>query len=729
MPGTPTRKISLRVNSTPKNQAPEVRSFHPEHKQADFDRGNKSLAQKDPKIDIPPRKNNAEGEKKPPVVYGRGGESHNYAPKADSKPAKSEHSDYDYNRPPKQPLDKPNDSKAYAEKTSYRAKDKPEGKKDYPQKQGAGYGRNAGDPDYVKVDARESEYKKPDRRENDYSYKSDQEYKQKNQPKDIEDDYDYKKTSKGSRYDNDEFEQRDRYGKRDHTRKDFDKNEEQARNKPKSKQTPVVYYQRVDQSDDNSTASFQSSQHNSTASESRYDYDYSSTNERSGNHGGGRDNRGGNKSGNYQGQDSWKANRNERDFDGNEYDDGYKRKDHGRAAESKKNKDTGFKERPFEKEAEEKKPPKEDFKKKEPSTKQAKKTEEPEKPAFKPSSDQFAKKQEQKAPHHKYEDDFNNEFGEYEDQEYYEEYDDYEPVYEKETASEPSNDEVIALMVAEKPSIALSVARALSDGRFTQRKGRSPICPVYQFRGSFMNHKKVLFKVTSVAGHVYSRDFPKQYADWVRTDPIDLFQAETVLVESNPKNRIVDHLKNEAKNASFLMLWLDNDREGENICFEIMGAVTSMMKKEVFKQVFRAIFSSLATPDLKESFRKISKGPNRNESISVDARQIIDLKIGVVFSRFQSLYFGEKYSKLSGNKVGFGHPDHFRALSDPSARLLRPKTHREREFQARKVLHSARSHKDQQPRTPNRVHRGEAAQKGRSRQTKEGNRAVHDRCR
>jgi len=70
--------------------------------------------------------------------------------------------------------------------------------------------------------------------------------------------------------------------------------------------------------------------------------------------------------------------------------------------------------------------------------------------------------------------------------------------------------------------------------------------------------------------------------------------------------------------------------------------------------VYRAKFSSLVKGDLIHAFKGLKDGPNKNESVSVDARQIIDLKIGVTFSRFQTLYFTEKYSDLNAKLISYG---------------------------------------------------------------------------
>jgi len=99
---------------------------------------------------------------------------------------------------------------------------------------------------------------------------------------------------------------------------------------------------------------------------------------------------------------------------------------------------------------------------------------------------------------------------------------------------------------------------------------------------------------------------------------------------------------------------LDNDREGENICFEVIDNVKDCLRKEESDQIFRVRFSSLVKEDLIYAFNNINSGPNFNESRSVDARQIIDLKVGVAFSRFQTRYLLRKYPNLNTKLVTFG---------------------------------------------------------------------------
>jgi DNA topoisomerase IA len=51
---------------------------------------------------------------------------------------------------------------------------------------------------------------------------------------------------------------------------------------------------------------------------------------------------------------------------------------------------------------------------------------------------------------------------------------------------------------------------------------------------------------------------------------MDLFVAPVLRSECNPKAHIRRHLAQEARGCTYLVLWLDCDREGENICYEGM---------------------------------------------------------------------------------------------------------------------------------------------------------------
>lgn len=62
-----------------------------------------------------------------------------------------------------------------------------------------------------------------------------------------------------------------------------------------------------------------------------------------------------------------------------------------------------------------------------------------------------------------------------------------------------------------------------------------------------------------------------EYQSWDKTDPAALFDAPTLKAEANPKARVCRHLQAEARGCDYLVLWLDCDREGENICFGAHG--------------------------------------------------------------------------------------------------------------------------------------------------------------
>ena len=95
------------------------------------------------------------------------------------------------------------------------------------------------------------------------------------------------------------------------------------------------------------------------------------------------------------------------------------------------------------------------------------------------------------------------------------------------------------LLVAEKPSLAQSIANILSKGEAI--KNSSGAAPVFEYSGVF-NNERVLFQFTSVMGHVLSLDFTAAYNNWETTKPVQLFDAEVRKCE-DPKSRIGKKLK------------------------------------------------------------------------------------------------------------------------------------------------------------------------------------------
>ena len=118
---------------------------------------------------------------------------------------------------------------------------------------------------------------------------------------------------------------------------------------------------------------------------------------------------------------------------------------------------------------------------------------------------------------------------------------------------------IIVFHVAEKPSIAQAIAKGLAKGDITFKK---KTMPVHEFINPPFPKapyaKKVTHKVGSVAGHVFSVDFPQQFQSWESVDPAELFHAP--VVRKPCKGSVVKYLQDEAKGADFIVLWMDCDR-------------------------------------------------------------------------------------------------------------------------------------------------------------------------
>merc|ERR1740128_360190 len=158
--------------------------------------------------------------------------------------------------------------------------------------------------------------------------------------------------------------------------------------------------------------------------------------------------------------------------------------------------------------------------------------------------------------------------------------------------------------------------------------------------------------VTSVVGHIYGLTFE----DGRVRDLAQLFTAKVkkVIEDNTKKLRIVEHLQELAQESDYLALWLDCDREGENIGFEVISLCNEFID---YDNVYRAKFSALTSQELVGAYENLAR-PDKYAAMSVDARQELDLKIGVSFSRLMTRAYldqaKEKFRLKDQKGISFG---------------------------------------------------------------------------
>ena len=98
-----------------------------------------------------------------------------------------------------------------------------------------------------------------------------------------------------------------------------------------------------------------------------------------------------------------------------------------------------------------------------------------------------------------------------------------------------------------------------------------------------------------------------------------------------------------ASSLQTLVLWLDCDREGENIAFEVAAVCCKAAPR---LNVLRAKFSAVS-PGAVHTALATLRPPDAALSDAVDARQEIDFRIGIAFTRWQTLALLKQLPHLS----------------------------------------------------------------------------------
>lgn len=149
---------------------------------------------------------------------------------------------------------------------------------------------------------------------------------------------------------------------------------------------------------------------------------------------------------------------------------------------------------------------------------------------------------------------------------------------------------------------------------------------------NFITHRHKIY-FTSVSGHLKTFSFPESCKNWNETPLDNLYNVELQKEFISGNQKIVSNLWNLGKHWNQLILWLDCDREGEAIAFDVLESI-QQVNPDI--EYYRAKFSAVTEKDVTYAMKSLVK-PDRNLSNAVSFRQEIDLRIGASYTRFQTI--------------------------------------------------------------------------------------------
>ncbi|MES1915017.1 MAG: hypothetical protein MHM6MM_007022, partial [Cercozoa sp. M6MM] len=205
----------------------------------------------------------------------------------------------------------------------------------------------------------------------------------------------------------------------------------------------------------------------------------------------------------------------------------------------------------------------------------------------------------------------------------------------------------VVLNVAEKPSVAKAVASILSNNQMNRlHDSKGTLAFDFQYQHPQFGACRMI--MTAVAGHLRELEFEPRVSKWSSVDPVELFTAQVVSNVPDDKRKLQQNLQQYSRRSTHLILWLDCDREGEKIAFDVLEECRAVKPN---LQVLRARFSALTKQEVTRAMANLVQ-PDRQQNDAVGARQEIDLRIGSAFTRFQTMFLQNRVPQLAAYTQG-----------------------------------------------------------------------------